>query len=111
MRRVMNYSVGLALMLSMGMADAAAPDPVAGREKATACFSCHGETGNAESPAFPKLAGQYQDYLVKSLEAYADGSRQNAIMQGFAAALSEQDRKDIAAYFASQKGLVVKRYE
>lgn len=75
----------------------------AGKEKAAMCASCHGEDGNSETPGFPRLAGQYESYVVKALEDYKSGKRNNPMMAGFAASLSEQDIKDVAAYYASQK--------
>jgi cytochrome c553 len=75
----------------------------AGKGKAAACGSCHGEDGNSQDSNFPRLAGQYESYLVKALEDYKSGVRANPMMSSFAAALSEQDMKDIAAYYASQK--------
>ena len=76
-----------------------------GKEKSQTCVSCHGETGMSVSPQYPHLAGQYEDYLVQSLKDYRDGTRDNAIMKGFAAALSDQDIEDLAAYFSAQEGL------
>ena len=78
---------------------------VAGKEKSQACVACHGETGVSPTPAFPNIAGQYEDYLYVSLKGYKSGERNNAIMSGIVAALSDQDMKDLAAYFASQEGL------
>lgn len=75
----------------------------AGKEKAAACGGCHAEDGNSENAMFPRLAGQYESYLVKALSDYKSGKRNNPMMSGFAATLSEQDIKDIAAYYASQK--------
>lgn len=83
----------------------AAGDAAAGQEKSTACAACHGQDGNSISPQFPNLAGQYEDYLVIALKQYKSGERQNAIMAGFVAALSEEDMRDLAAFYASQKGL------
>jgi cytochrome c553 len=77
-------------------------DPQAGAEKAQACFACHGENGVSSNPAWPKLAGQYADYLLQALKAYKSGDRENAIMAGQVANLSEQDMADLAAYFAAQ---------
>ena len=68
--------------------------------------SCHGADGNSPSPAFPILAGQYQDYLLRAMADYKTGKRKNPIMTGFAAALSDQNREDLAAYFASQKSVL-----
>ena len=79
-------------------------DAAAGKEKSTPCAACHGAQGNAANAAFPKLAGQYADYLLHALKAYKSGARQNAVMAGQVANLSEQDMEDLAAYFASQPG-------
>lgn len=81
----------------------AAGDAAAGKEKSAPCAACHGADGNSPSPAFPIIAGQYADYMVKTLADYQSGKRNNPIMAGFAANLTEQDREDLAAYFASQK--------
>lgn len=79
-------------------------DAAAGKEKSAPCAACHGPQGNASNAAFPKLAGQYADYLLYSLKAYKSGGRQNPVMAGQVANLSEQDMRDLAAYFASQPG-------
>lgn len=89
----------------------AAGDPQAGKQKSAVCQSCHGPDGNSPSPQFPKLAGQYPDYLVMVLKEYKSGQRKNPIMAGFAAKLSERDMEDLASYFASQEGLFVKELE
>lgn len=83
----------------------------AGEKKIQACVACHGKDGNGleptPNPTFPRLAGQYEDYLRKALQDYKAGKRKNAIMSGMVAPLSDQDQADLAAYFASQrKGLV-----
>lgn len=75
-----------------------------GREKAATCATCHGATGDGEQAGFPKLAGQYESYLIRSLKDYRSGERNNAIMKGFAANLSIQDIEALAAYFAAQDG-------
>lgn len=77
----------------------------AGKGKSTACAACHGADGVSLSSIFPTLAGQHEDYMVKVLKDYKTGARENSIMQVTAAALSDQDIADLAAYFASQKGL------
>ena len=83
----------------------AAGDSAAGKEKSAPCQACHGPDGNSPSPAFPNLAGQYEDYLLHALRQYKSGERKNAIMGGQVAALSDADLKNLAAYYASQKGL------
>jgi cytochrome c553 len=95
----------LAASLCLSVAVSAAGDPARGKAKSEACQACHGPEGNSDNPAFPRIAGQHADYLVHALEAYANGTRENAVMQGFAATLSAQDRDDLAAWFASRGGL------
>ena len=80
-------------------------DAVAGQEKSSVCAACHGADGNSQIPSNPRLAGQYADYIVQALKDYKSGDRQNAIMNGIAAGLSEEDMHDLAAYFSSQSGL------
>ena len=80
-------------------------DAERGKAKSQPCQACHGTDGNSESAAFPRLAGQHADYIAEALAQYADGRRQNAIMQGFATPLSKQDRMDLGAFYASQEGL------
>jgi cytochrome c553 len=76
----------------------------AGRAKSQVCAACHGAEGNKPStPDQPILAGQHYDYLVKALSDYKSGERANPIMKGFAAALSEQDIEDLAAWFSNQR--------
>lgn len=94
-----------ALTLAMAAPAQAAGDPARGKAKSEACVACHGVDGNGASAAFPRLAGQHASYLAHSLLAYTTGERTNVIMQGFAATLSKQDRADLAAWYASQKGL------
>ena len=85
-------------------------DVKAGEKKAQICAACHGAAGHSTNAAFPILAGQHADYLVVTLKAYRNGSRKNPIMQGQAAQLTDQEIKDLAAYFAVQPGpLTVKK--
>lgn len=76
-----------------------------GQNKSAVCHACHGPTGVSIQPIYPNLGGQHQDYLSKSLRDFRDGGRQNAIMSGFAANLSDADIEDISAWYASQQGL------
>ena len=94
-----------AYVSSLAEADEAVPvwgDPEAGAKKVETCKTCHGEDGNSPDPNFPRLAGQYEDYLTKALKDYKSGARKNAIMNGMVAALSTQDIADLAAFYASQ---------
>jgi cytochrome c553 len=77
----------------------------AGKEKAQVCSACHDPSGNTIDPSYPILAGQYEDYLVKALADYRAGRRSNPIMGPMAANLTDQDIEDLAAFYASLKGL------
>ncbi len=99
------------------VAKAAKPDLAKGEATySSVCASCHGADGNAGSPAYPKLAQQHPEYIVKQLQEFKSGKRANAIMSGMVAALSEDDMKNIGAWlgsktakpgFAKEKELVV----
>ena len=73
-----------------------------------ACAACHGADGNATGPANPKLAGQHPEYLYKQLVNFVpkpgakQAERVNAIMMGFASTLSDDDKRNVAAFYASQ---------
>lgn len=83
---------------------ASAADVAAGKAKAAVCAACHGANGMAQIPTYPNLAGQNEQYLVLALKAYRSKDRtggQAVIMQGQAAALSDDDIANVAAYFSS----------
>ncbi|MBH2020044.1 MAG: cytochrome c4 [Burkholderiales bacterium] len=83
---------------------AAKPDLVKGEATFTAvCAACHGADGNSGTPAYPKLSQQHPEYLVKQLQEFKSGKRKNAIMQGFAATLSDDDMKNVAYWATSKK--------
>ncbi|NJN46604.1 MAG: c-type cytochrome [Candidatus Competibacteraceae bacterium] len=91
---------------SFGPAEEAPPvqgNADAGKKISANCVACHGQDGNGPDPNFPRLAGQYEDYLSKVLQEYRSGERKNAIMNGMVATLSEQDLADLAAFYASQE--------
>ncbi|HET8701975.1 MAG TPA: c-type cytochrome [Nitrococcus sp.] len=77
-------------------------NPQAGKQKAAVCAGCHGADGNSPSGQFPNLAGQHASYLYEQLRLFKSGQRKNPIMQPQAAGLSDQDMKNLAAYFSSQ---------
>ena len=105
--KTMTKLLVIAAALAVG-AVAHAGDPAAGKEKAKVCAACHGENGISQAPDFPKLAGQYNDYLVRAMNDYKTGARKNPIMAGQVANLKKEDIADLSAYFASQQALVVK---
>ncbi len=82
---------------------AAKPDLAKGQATSTAvCAACHTSDGSRGSPANPILQGQHPEYLVKQLTEFKAGKRANAIMMGMAATLSENDMKNVAAFYASK---------
>jgi len=67
-----------------------------------ACITCHGPKGQSAAGTWPKLAAQHAAYTAKQLRSYKDGTRANAIMMGMAAALTDQDMNNIAAFLVKQ---------
>lgn len=83
------------------VADATAQDVAAGKRKATACQACHGLDGIAKLPDAPNLAAQPAAYLERELRAYRDGTRRNEVMSVAAKGLSDQEIRDLAAYYSA----------
>ncbi|PPT90541.1 c-type cytochrome [Xanthomonas theicola] len=74
-----------------------------GKATGQSCIDCHGADGNAPiDPTYPKLGGQYGDYLAHALQAYRSGDRQHPLMTPQATPLADQDIADLAAYFGSR---------
>jgi cytochrome c553 len=69
----------------------------------TVCAACHAVDGNSVVTLNPKLAGQHPEYLQKQLMEFKSGKRANAVMSGMAAGLSDDEMKELAAYFAAKK--------
>lgn len=91
------------LILTSGNVAQASGDVIAGKAKSTSCIACHGEDGNSPvNPLWPKLAGQHKGYIEKQLMAFRSGTRKNQLMTPVAAPLTDQDIKDLAAYYNSQ---------
>jgi cytochrome c553 len=73
-------------------------------ELSKSCAACHGADGNSTNAQYPRLAGQYHDYLARAMQEYKTGERKNAIMQGFVKTLSEADIQSLASYYAEMPG-------
>ena len=101
-RRVAPLLVFQGFVLAVSAASAQQGDAGAGQGKIATCGACHGADGNSISAEWPSLAGQHETYLVRQLMAYRDHERPDVGMQQFAATLSEQDMRDIAAYYSGQ---------
>jgi len=105
------------LIIAMAMAALGASGGIkaasleAGKAKAVeVCAACHGADGNSPTPDFPRLAGQHRDYLAKALRDYKSAQRKNAIMEGFAAALTKDDIENLAAYYATRPAVLSAKY-
>ncbi len=81
----------------------AKPDLAKGEASFVSCAACHAADGNSVIPVNPKLAQQHPEYLVKQLQEFKAGKRANAIMNGMAAPLSDEDMKNIAYWVGSKK--------
>ena len=104
MRRIQSL-LAVSLLSLVPVITFAAGNAAEGKNKSAVCHACHGADGKSLQPIYPNLGGQHQDYLSKTLHDFRDGSRPNAIMNGFAANLTDEDIEDIAAWYASQEGL------
>jgi cytochrome c553 len=90
----------IAVSCTAAMADG---DPAAGKIKANTCLGCHGIPGyNNVYPTYhvPRIGNQNFAYLLAALAGYRDGARSHPTMEQQADSLSDQDMKDIAAYFS-----------
>ncbi|HEX5783914.1 c-type cytochrome [Hydrogenophaga soli] len=97
-------AVALAAVSFAAQAQTAKPDAAKGAALfGQVCVACHAADGNSTTPANPKLAGQHPDYLFKQLTEFKSGKRDNAVMKGFASALSEDDARNVAAWLTAQK--------
>ena len=108
MKRALALVAGLLPCLAAAQ-PAAKADSAKGQQVATqVCVACHAADGNSPAAANPKLAGQFPDYLRKQLQNFkaAPGKkaeRDSAVMAGMVANLSEDDMRNVAAYYGSQK--------
>ena len=91
----------IALAFSLSGQSYAQGSAEAGQAKAASCAACHGADGNSINPLWPSLAGQHPEYIIRQLEAYQSGDREDQLMTTFATSLSEEDMHDLAAYFAT----------
>jgi cytochrome c553 len=70
------------------------------KELSATCEACHGADGNGTAAQYPRLSGQYHDYLAQAMREYKTGERKNAIMAGFVNTLSAADIDALARYYA-----------
>jgi cytochrome c553 len=102
-KKLLAFSMALAFTGSATSIVHAEGSIKAGKEKAAACASCHGEDGNSMVSTFPKLAQQHESYLERQLKDFRDGVRKDPVMSPMAMPLSDEDIADISAYYASRR--------
>lgn len=93
----------LAACCTMAQAESESEFYKAGQEKSALCAGCHNADGNSLVPMFPKLAELDAGYITRQLKAFRAGERQDQVMAPMAAALTDEDIRDIAAYYSAQK--------
>jgi cytochrome c553 len=100
-------SRALPALLALGIAAALAPqaqaDAAAGRQLAGTCRVCHGLDGVGTNPTVPNIGGQSEMYLVKQLQDFRDGRREDPQMSIVVQGLTDQQIRDLAAWYASIK--------
>jgi len=102
----------VAAAAALACSTATAADAEAGKKKVQeVCAACHGVDGaQPTTPEYPKLAGQYPDYLAKALRDYKSGQRKNPIMAGMAQGLTERDIENVSLYFYVQPSNLASKY-
>jgi cytochrome c553 len=94
--------VAASLLMVISLQAVAEGDATAGRAKSAICAACHGVDGNSAVPNWPKLAGQHANYIERQTALIKSGDRSVPEMMGIVAGMSDQDFRDIAAFFSSQ---------
>jgi cytochrome c553 len=96
--------IGVIVLALSGLISFAAnaADAEAGKAKSAVCAACHGADGNSSNPMWPSLAGQHASYIYKQLSDFKASRRVNASMSGMVAGLSDDDMKNLAAYYETQ---------
>ena len=97
--------IGVIVLALSGLVSFAAnaADVEAGKAKSAACAACHGVDGNSSNGMWPSLAGQHANYIYKQLTDFKAGRRVNASMAPMVLGLNDDDMKNLAAYYESQR--------
>ncbi len=103
---MMKMRILVAACAALVAVPAQSADVAKGEQLAQAqCAACHGKDFfSPVDPSYPKLAGQYPDYLEKALRDYQTGARKNPIMAGLAKPLTRADIQNVAAYLSRLPG-------
>jgi len=96
-----NALIGLLAVALAGALPAHAADDAAVKEKAAVCAGCHGENGISQTENIPSLAGQPDQYIQWQLVFFRAGSRKNEQMQPIVEGISNEDIRNLGAYFSA----------
>src|SRR5881396_2093291 len=107
MRKILLMPLLALTVASLAHAQLDATQMAAARQKAQACFACHGPDGNSQNPDYPILAGQTWRYIYIELKDFKEGRRSDPQMSPIAATLSRDDMIALGNYFAAQKPLPI----
>lgn len=103
---ILGAVAGLALAMA-ALPAGAAGDAERGRQAAATCIACHLADGAGNAAlGYPRLDQLAEDHIVRQIQRFKAGQRQNPLMQPFAASLNEQQAVDVAAYYAAQQATV-----
>src|SRR3984885_15768812 len=94
------FVLGAVALLAAGR-PASAADASAGKTLAEGCAGCHGTDGVSQTPLTPSLAGQPDEFVQWQLVYFRSGARKNEIMGPVAESLSNEDIRNLGAYYAS----------
>ena len=97
------FQMVLSSFIALSLSTAIAGDIKKGKAKSVTCAACHGVKGISNNDLWPNLAGQKAGYLVKQLKDFKSGKRKDPLMSAQTMGLSEDDMKNLAAYYASLK--------
>ena len=112
MKRAPSAALSATLLLTVTLAATAAPaeglrggDPIRGRGLSGECAACHDGDGRTRFGIYPRIAGQTYDYLLLSMKEFRSKERHQSyaatLMWPSVAKLSDQDLRDLAAYYSS----------
>lgn len=96
-------AIALTASLLGSAAWAQMPDTAAGARRAAVCSACHGDKGRSKVPGYPHLAGQDRQYLEQQLHDFRGNQRKGVAMNAMAQPLSDEDIRNIAAYYSQMK--------
>ena len=104
---VLSVMLGFSVSAAVSAESTSVTPPAAEKKTAeqivnSVCIACHAADGNSVISLNPKLASQHPEYLEKQLIEFKSGKRANAVMTGMASMLSDEDVKNVAAYFSAK---------